>query len=365
MCPCVLRALFLTGLLFAVGISGPAADNGPQKQFRTLLVPAFQGADELGTRAANVLALQIYRTFRASDGVQPGEPFGRGILAWDPEPLSEMTFDAALRRALNLDNPAQLILWGRAYTLGDDVVVQTFLTASPVLFRLTKNRHEVWRVEYQDEGMEMPIVLTADLPSSHFAFAPVVLSRAAVKRYRSIPALTIYEDRDFTKPKGQIGLSSRALRFEADAVFMTGEVEGWVPLPDLSDGETEVSIFSGAVFRLLRGDWAGADILLQRVLQMPQLPRSIRIDALLLHGLANEKQNVSGIEWIKQAFLLNPYRGETCRYLVQAEVAALMRAHPQERTAAELKDKLSRCRILFNPNDEWLSYVDAIVSSLE
>jgi hypothetical protein len=360
------RSLCLAGLLFALSVSGAAADDRLPSHWRTLLVPAFDGAGELGTRVANVLALQIYRTLRAGDSVQSGEPFGRGVLAWDPQPLNEMSFDSAVRRALNLDNPAQLILWGRAYTLGEDVVVQAYLTATPVLFRLTGDRREVWRVEYRIDGVEKPIALTADLPSSHFAFAPVVLSREAVKRYRSIPALTIYEDRGFTKPKGQMGLSSRALRFETGAVFLRSEdIVGWVPLPDLSERESEVSIFSGAVLRLLRGDWEGADTLLQRVLEMPQLPRSIRIDALLLRGLAREKQGMSGLEWIQQAFELNPYRSETCRYLVQAELAALVRARPNGRTAANLNGALSRCRVLFDPNDEWLSHADTIVSSMQ
>jgi hypothetical protein len=348
-----------------------AADQRPPFE-RRMLVPAFQGAGELGTRAANVLALQVHRTFRSSDGERPGEAFGRGTLLWDPVPLREMSYAEATRRAmgmqetLDLSALAHLVLWGRAYTLGEDVVVQAYLTATPVLFRLTDPRYELWTVDYRPPGAERPIRLSADLPSGHFAFAPVLLSRDAVERYRSIPALTIYADRAFTQPAGKIGPAFRALRYVPGAVFLrSGDVEGWVPLPDLGTGESEVSIFASALFRVLRADWAGAAVLLERVLAMPALPRSIRIDALLLQGLVHEKQGRSGLEWIRPAHELNPYRIEACRYLVQAEVTALVRGDSPAAPAAALADSLSRCRILFDFDDEWLNHADAILASIQ
>ncbi len=363
------RIAALLGLIGCLLAAGARADAQPLPE-RRLLVPAFQGADELGTRVANVLALQIHRTFRANDGKQPGEPFGRGTLLWDPEPLGEMSYAEAIRRAmgigdaLDLSSLAHLVLWGRAYTLGDDVVVQAYLTATPVLFRLTRPRHELWTVEYRADGADQAIRLTADLPSNHFAFAPVLLSREAVRRYRSIPALTLYADRTFTRPVGQIGPAFRALRYEPGAVFLrSGDTEGWVPLPDLSKGESEVSIFTSAVFRLLRADWAGASTLLERVLQIPRLPRSVRIDALLLQGLAQEKQGRSGLDWIRKALQLNPYRVETCRYLLQAEITALGREPSNAHPAEALEHSLARCRTLFDPNEEWLQNVDAVLAS--
>lgn len=358
------RRLF-AGLLVLLGgfLAAVAwAQDGTQ---RRILVPSFQGADELGTRAANVLALQISRTFRASDGKRSGEPFGRGVLLWDPEPMGEMSYAGAMRRAMDIGTLAHLILWGRAYTLGDDVVVQAYLTATPVLFRLTEPRHELWSVEYRPDDADRKITLISDLPSSHFTFAPVVLSDDAIRHYRSIPALTIFADRDFTEPVGRIGKEYRALRYESDAVYLrSGEAEGWVPLPNLSDRESEVSVFASALFRLLRGDWEGASVLLKRTLEMPQLPRSIRIDALLLQGLAAEQRGHSGLEWIQAALELNPYRVEACRYAVQAEVAALARKPPNARSSEALGSRLAQCRILFDPQDEWLKNVDSILTSL-
>lgn len=352
----------LLGLVGALVSAGTWADEQIK---RRILVPSFQGADELGTRAANVLALQVKRTFRSNDEKQPGEPFGRGTLLWDPKPMREMTYAEAMRRALDLGSLAHLVLWGRAYTLGDDVVVQAYLTATPVLLRLTEHRHELWTVAYRPDEANQAIRLTADLPSHHFAFAPVLIPRAAVKHYRDIPALTIYADRAFTQPVGLIGKEFRALRYEPGAVYLrSADAKGWVPLPNLSEGESEVSVFTSAIFRLLRSDWGGASELLNRVLEMPKLPRGIRIDALLLQGLAQEKRGRSGLEWFRAAFELNPFRMETCRYLVQAEVAALGRNTSTERSTAGLEKSLAQCRILFNPKDEWLNNVEIIVASL-
>lgn len=365
------RTRLAAACLVACGlVCAAVADQRPLSE-RRILVPAFQGAGELGTRAANVLALQVQRTFRATDGEQPGAPFGRGTLLWDPVPLREMSYAEATRRALGLTDEldlnalAHLVLWGRAYTLGDDIVVQAYLTATPVLFRLTDPRHELWTVEYRPADTERSIALTADLPSNHFTFAPVLLSRDLVERYGSFSALTIYADRAFTHPVGKIGQAFRALRWEPGAVLLrSGDVEGWVPFPDLSTAESEVSLFASALFRILRADWAGASLLLERVLAIPGLPRSIRIDALLLQGLVEEKQGRSGLEWFRSAYGLNPYRIETCRYLVQAEVAALARAAGTSPTAGALADSLARCRNLFDPKDEWLDHVDTILASL-
>src|SRR5262245_48902491 len=76
-----------------------SAETAPAR--RVILVPAFDGAGEIGVRTANVLALQISRSFRETDG-RRGQPFGRGVLFWDDVPLPVMNYDDAIRRALSI-----------------------------------------------------------------------------------------------------------------------------------------------------------------------------------------------------------------------------------------------------------------------
>ncbi len=363
--PCPGPAAILCIVLVVLGVGAARCDAVVPVQ-RRLLLPAFEGPGEVGVVAANVIALQIGRSFRIG-GAKAGDAgaFGEGVFHLDLEPLKEMTFEEAMRRALRIDVLAHLVLWGRAYSAGDQVVVQAFLTATPVLYELTRQRPELWVLEYRPAGTERATTLTADLPSAHFAFAPIVLSAEVVKRYGSIPGLVIYADRHFTRPLGHIGHAYRALRYEPDAVYLSaGKLKGWVQLTDLGRQESEVSTFASALFRLLRADWTGAAELFERVLQMPQLSRTLRIDALLMLGLAHEKQGRSGRGWFREAMQLNPFRVETCRYLVQAEIADLKRNPTDRGRVPALEALLDRCRVLFNPEDEWLKNVQFIVGLL-
>jgi hypothetical protein len=330
---------------------------------RVILVPAFDGPGEIGVRTANVLALQISRSFRATDG-RGGEPFGEGILFWDRVPLPVMNYEDAVGRALNFGTLAHLVLWGRAYQTGDDVVAQAYLTVTPILYELTGQRHELWTVRYRARDTA-PIELTADLPSNHFTFSPAVLDREAVARYGSIPALDIFSDKSFRRRVGRIGKQFRALKYERDAVYLRSNgAKGWVPLPFLSDRQTAVTSFTAGMFQLLRGDFALAMELFARALATPGLPTSLRIDTLLLRGLAQEKLGQSGLETIREAYGLNVYRVGSCRYLLQALIGRIVRSSESAERRQELHVAATACGPLFPLEDGWWQNARRIVSDL-
>jgi hypothetical protein len=355
-----LSYLLIAGAILA---SFPVAAEAAQAR-RVILVPAFAGPGEIGVRTANVLALQISRSFRATDG-RNGEPFGRGVLFWDHVPLPVMNYEDAIRRALNIGTLAHLVLWGRAYEAGDDVVAQAYLTVTPILYELTKQRRELWTVRYRARDAAI-IELTADLPSNHFTFAPAVLDRAAVAKYRSIPALDIFSDKSFRHRVGRIGNNFRAVKYEPEAVYLrSNKAQGWVPLPFLSDDETVITLFTSATFQLMRGDFALAVDLFARVLATPGLPTPLRIDTLLLRGLAQEKLGRSGLETIREAHGLNIYRAGSCRYLLQALVDAIAKKNPERaKRIQELRSAATACGPLFPQEDGWWQNVQRIVADL-
>jgi hypothetical protein len=334
-------------------------DGTAEVRHRTILVPAFAGG-ELGIRAANVLALQISKTFQAGkDG-----KFGRGVLLWEIESLQEMSYAEALRRSTHIGTLAHLVLWGKAYYIKNDVVVQAYLTTTSILHEITQNRPEIWSIKYRPKTNLSSIEIKADLPSRHYSFSPVILSEEAVRRYQSVSALDIFSDRTFTKPIGKIGNGFRAHQYIGDAVRLTSnDVTGWVPLPYLGKNETEVTFFTSGLFRILRGDWIGAASLIDNVLALTNMRQTIYIDTLLLRGLIEEKQGKSGLKWFRKAFSINTLRAGTCQYLIHGLIADGIRKN-ESASSVDLKSTLNQCRPLFDENDEWIRNADRIISFL-
>src|SRR5262249_40578174 len=124
----MIRLFVVTLLLMgAVQAEGrvPQIPGDTEDQVR-IFVPAFTGLDTLGKNVSNVLRLQISQTFEA------GTTFGRGVLLWEDRPLKELSHNEAMRRATNIGTLAHLVLWGTAVQYGDGVVVQTYLTLTPL-----------------------------------------------------------------------------------------------------------------------------------------------------------------------------------------------------------------------------------------
>jgi hypothetical protein len=64
-------------------------------------------------------------------------------------------------------------------------------------------------------------------------------------------------------------------------------------LPQLSTNVSEVVDFVGAIVRVFRGDWNGAEQLMDRVIENGGTPNELRTDAYLYKGLAAAQQSAT------------------------------------------------------------------------
>ncbi len=224
---------------------------------------------------------------------------------------------------------------------------------TPLLQR-RKPRPERWQLSLQlaSETIE----LYADLPSQHFSFAPIVMSGELLERYRSIEKLPIYADRAMTQSIGRMGDQFLALIVEHDAIKLRSNgIEGWVPLPGLITARSPIVLFTGGLVRVLRGDSRGADELFQALLAQQPIPTNLRIAALLLAGLSEERQGQSGLAMFSQAYALNPLRRDVVQYLVMGKLSQALRDPAQRAARLEsAKRLLSDNAFLFDATDPWL-----------
>jgi hypothetical protein len=303
-----------------------------------------------------VLRLQISGTFQeANTGT-------RGVMIFDDAPIKSFTQEAAISRSLALKNLTHLVLWGKAYRFADGVAVQAYLTSTPLRTRdPSRQRRELWSMKV---GKDVDAVqLSVDLPRQTYGFSTVVLSPGLVDRYDQVLGkLDIYKDRTFTQKIGTVDNAFRAYQYQPDGVeLQSGGVRGWVPLPMIWAENSEIGDFTGAYFRILRGDWQGAAALLRPLRQRANMPADIRIDTLLLLGLAQEKRGQSGVKLFEEAMALNDLEAGSARYLIMGRLSAAQRATAgsPERAAQldKLKADVASFGFLFPADDQWIGDV--------
>lgn len=326
-----------------------------------ILVPAFTSDDYLGRNVSNVLRLQISQTFRESDG--KGGHFGRGVLLWDTKPLKELTHEVAFRRATDIGTLTHLVLWGTAIQYGEGVVVQSYLTVSPLEVE-REFRPQVLLLSLNTTKGEK--TLTFDIPSLHYNFRPVVLQKNIVDKYQTITGIPIYADNNFKKVVGSIGLEFRALKYQNDAVFLrSGGTTGWVELPELWNSHSEIVSFTSAIIRIFRGDWLGARELLQKVIENTNTPQAILIDAQIFNGIIEEKLGNSGVSYFLSAFNLNKFNKVGAQYVIFGLLAEKLRLDKEKINSDDISKKLlefiNEVKYLFPDSDTWLQNVNAIL----
>lgn len=345
----------LAGLLWAAGQWTFARDAEPDV---TLYLPAFEAEGQLGFRAATVLNLRIWQTLRRAPFPNPaGLSFGNGTVLWDPTPLRESGHVAAENAAQSLG--ADAILWGRAWRYGGGVVIQAYLTVPE-----DRNAEQriAWKATVGAHGKA--VSLTVRLPRRRYEFSPIVLRREVVDSFASPAGLRMLATRGSDNVVGKVGQAFRALRHEGSWMLVrSGSTEGWVHLPQLSERRSEVIDFTGGLVRLLRTDWLGARELLQRVVDNPNAPRALRVDALLILGLAAQHAGGDPLGPILRAHQLNPHDVEVTKYECMAYVNRLAQAgsgtaHSQ--TKGRLREIISSRRYQFGTADPWFSKVQAI-----
>jgi hypothetical protein len=120
----------------------------------TAYVPAFDGPGALGQNVATTLTLQIWHTFRQTPWPNPNKlDFGKGLIVWDPRPLATQSHSEAERRATDLEVLAQIVLWGKAYSYGQGVVVQSYVSI-PLYEDFREKKREIWQVMVKGKTIE-------------------------------------------------------------------------------------------------------------------------------------------------------------------------------------------------------------------
>jgi hypothetical protein len=327
-----------------------------------IFVPAFTGMATLGKNVSNVLRLQISQTFRESDGT--GNTFGRGVLLWDDRPLKELSHDEAMRRATTIGTLAHLVLWGTAIHYGDGVVVQSYLTVSP-LVSFRERKPEVLAISVNTPSGKKDLSL--DIPSVHYNFRPRVLRKEIVDKYQTISNLPIYSDQNFQNIVGSIGPEFRAHQYQKDAVNLTsGKVTGWVPLPSLADSHSEIISFTSAIIRILRGDWVGARELLEQTAKSDNLPQAILIDTTIYNGVIEEKLGRSGLRYFYSAYDLNKFNKVSAQYVIIGLVSEKLRLEKSGKSTKNVSEEASRflreSNYLFVTDESWMENARAILS---
>jgi hypothetical protein len=261
---------------------------------------------------------------------------------------------------------SQMVLWGRVQPLGKDVIVQAYLTVAD---RTGPAAGDIWRVRLPELGAAAGTI-GVGTPATMFEFSPIAM------RLESIPLLNshvgtspanvpVYRDRTFTQQIGVLGGDFKALEQGRDyARVTTGTASGWISIPGLSGGRSELSDFSGALIRIYRKDWGGAIDLFQRVAEGRSQPVSIRVSAYLLMAAASrmlhEQTNAPdrSLEFVSAAERLNPYLRDTIKY----KCMALLARRSEPGALQQLDATVRAGEYLFPKDDPWLAKVRAVVT---
>jgi hypothetical protein len=323
-----------------------------------ILVPTLQGESEISERVTNFLRLQVSATF------QEAGTNTRALMIFDPKPLIENTHKAAVSRALLPDVAAHFVLWGQAYLLPDGVAVQAKLSVTP---RLTHRypRPEVWSVEALQAGGGAAKISVA-LPRETYRFATILISDEAARYYPSIQGMKIYRDRTWKESIGSIGKLFRAYAYHRDAVELESQgIRGWVRLDFINNEQNQIVEFVGGLIRLCRGDWDGAEVLLERLLDRESVTKDLRTDVHLLLGLIEEKRNRSGVEHFRKAVALSSFDRSAVTYLLLGQVADLLRNEQDDEQGRllALRNDINRHSVLFPPDSKWLNAVNQFVKA--
>ena len=333
----------------------------------TLFIPGFEGPGALGRNVATVLNLQIWHTFRRAPW--PNNPenldFGRGLIIWDNRPLKSQSHREAEQMAKDIRILAQMVLWGKAYRYGNGVVVQTNLSI-PAYNDFRDNQLEVWRISLQGKTVQV------DIPRRRLEMSSIVLRSDVIERYSLPSALKIYKNRVGGEPIGEVGDSYIGIQFEPGlAKVRSGNIEGWVRLPELGKKPTEVVDFVAGVIRTFRGDWQGAASSMRRVIDNPSTRTPLRIDAYLYWGMALERLGKSGRCMIENAYRLNPYSLTTIQYMIMSDLSAMGRLAGVPKSEAQrsmiiqnIKGIINDNAYLFPKNYPWLRKVLKLIEEI-
>jgi len=338
----------------------PCTARGVRVMVVPFAEPTGRGDDlrlsAVGRNVSAVLTLQVLLRLRAGRGL------GQGTAVWEPrirEPIT--SHRAAAEVARGRAHPPQLVLWGTVSTFGEWLVIQPRLTVVPdtqLLARselCTRERTEVWRAPKIPSGLEG---LSLGLPSLAYDFDPISLPRAVTDRFADPAGLTLYRAYRrgrLSLPMGKMGAELRALEQGKTAVKVRADGRvGWIETTGLSGGNAMLELVDGLI-RIMRGDFVRATAPLARVSGDEATALAIRVDALLLQGLAWAHYGKPRRGVLDAAAALDPHGVEVARAQIVGRVAewwakAAGRG-PRPALPAELAAFIEARSYLFAPDD--------------
>ncbi|MFN1549383.1 hypothetical protein ACK14S_08380 [Vibrio natriegens] len=352
--------MFATNYTYSVANEARVGiETSSERERIHILVPKFQGDSNVAMGVTNFLRLQVSATF------QEAGTFTRAMMIFDPTPLAKSTHNAAVKRGLLPTIAAHFVLWGHAYSLVDGVAVQTKLSVTPMLTKRFP-RPEVWSVKApQLDGSH--VYISVALPRETYGFSTILIGNNVAQRYTTpIKGMKIYLDPTWEKQIGTVGNQFRAHEYRNNAVKLNSNgVQGWVRLDFINEEENQVVEFVGSLIRICRGDWNGAEVLLNSLQNRKSIMNEQRTDIELLLGLVKEKQGQSGLENFRLAVDLSPFNQIAVSYLLLGQIAELQRSKDKDKQINAqllmLRQDISRFSILFSPESRWLKAVKQFV----
>lgn len=293
-----------------------------------ILVPRFDGIPNIGGSVATVLNLELWRTMKASPKVN-GVLFS-GRVSWSPEALPEQSHISAEEVAQKPHVTAQMVLWGKAWEFGNGVVAQTYLSL-PNYEDLRPTWPERWFVKLKLNKADAEWEL--DIPTRRYEFPPIALRSEVVSQFRDVGGLILYRDQELQHPLHKLEMTnftgSGHAGDRSQLTLPNGET-GWIKLPKLSDQTSSIINFVGGVIRIFRGDYAGAQELLQSVSRAEDANQQLRLDSLLYLALAADRLDADPLVYTRAALKLNPYSAAAVRYHLTAQCSVFSRNRMSE-----------------------------------
>jgi hypothetical protein len=352
----VKRAAGCGALLLVAAAALPAADaqaavapsrcSDPSTRVGVYLAP-LEGDSPLSRPAAVVISMQIWETLRKADPAVPGSDFGCALVE---------------RIAPQAPQYSGLRLAGDVWQLGNEAVVELSLEKLPGNDHRKKPR-EIWTVAFAGKSVSY------DPIKSYYAFATFPIRQQVLANYPALTIMRLCRQPRLPCAGGPVGFA------DLDGIAQNGDFamvrlgdgrQGWLYIPAIGD-HSEVVDFVAAVVRLQRGDYNGADDLLQRV-DGSIAGTGLKVEALLLRAVARELSGRSGDQLVTQARLLNPLLRSVAQVEIMGVLQAAARAGAEsdrKRLAGVAKSALQNAGKLFDPSDGWFKDASILVAAIE
>ena len=346
---------------FIVCLCCLSASNLAQAEPLRIFVPSFFGPKPISQHVRTTIYFGLSQAFRSKDMPEKGAWILYGI-----DELNEQSHDAAITASSWPSVRADLAVWGLVRRYDDGVVVQLFLTITP-LIRERRVRPEYWTVIVPDANGKT-FEIARDIPGLYYEFEPLTLKKRVVIEYEKPEGIPLYGSRYGGEIRGYLGEIIYFSEIYDDALLLQSNgVEGWVRLPKLSSQRSEAVSFVKGMVRLLRGDWRGCLEDFAAVLSNANIPQNLRIDALLYTGLAKEKTGESGRQEFERAYQINRLDKSTVSYLLMSRIADIVRARRRndekriDVSIHKFREAVKSTRVLFAENDKWFQKIESFL----